>query len=617
MKGLRIFAALSGVFFTLLLPAASQDQSPGANPTFRTTSNVVVLDVVVIDHGHPVQGLTWEGFHIFEDGREQTVKVFEAHRAGEPHAPQPPPPLPPSTYSNFPDLPAGSAANVLLLDALNTPLVDQMYVRKQMIDYLKTVPPQSYMAIFALGSRLRLVQGFTAKPASLVASLQDKQQTPAGSSLLTDATDSTSATVANSATDVGMGQQDLDAIHQFQADTAVFQADLRVQNTLAAMNQLANYLGVIPGRKNLIWLSGSFPISFAPDATLTTEFSVQREYSTQIKDTSDRLTASRIAVYPVDVRGLLSSPALSAANRNPGNAGIAHPSGGSIAGPSRGRGGRRARTQASGNVPNPNTFATDDATFIQQTAAEHASMQQIAEETGGAAFYDDNDIKGAVAQAIENGTNYYTLVYVPEDKKLDGRFRKIRVEFVNPESEKKDYQLAYRHGYSAESHPSRAVAPLTPASSVIQRGAPPSSQILFKVRLLPEDDPALAGLKSQPGPAGFLAEKLKGKTKRYWIDFAGDMHQIEFSRRSDGLFHGSVEFFAVAYDRDGKLLNVVNRTLKLDLQPSQYEKAMQTGLPAHEELDIPAGEIYLRLGLHDLSTDRIGTTEVPLMVKAP
>jgi hypothetical protein len=41
---------------------------------------------------------------------------------------------------------------------------------------------------------------------------------------------------------------------------------------------------------------------------------------------------------------------------------------------------------------------------------------------------------------------------------------------------------------------------------------------------------------------------------------------------------------------------------------------MQTGMPMHQELDVPTGEVYLRIAIHDLSTDRIGSVEIPLRV---
>jgi hypothetical protein len=116
-----------------------------------------------------------------------------------------------------------------------------------------------------------------------------------------------------------------------------------------------------------------------------------------------------------------------------------------------------------------------------------------------------------------------------------------------------------------------------------------------------------------------MADKLTGTVKRYWIDYSADVHQMDVIVGSDGLYHLSVEFAAIAYDRDGKLLNIVDRGFKLNLQPAQYSQVMQTGMPMHEELDVPIGEVYLRVAVHDLTADRIGSVEIPLMVldKAP
>jgi VWFA-related protein len=582
--------------------------------TIQAATNLVVVDVVVSDDGKPVKGLRPEAFRVFEDGREQTIKVFEEHNSADAAQTQKIPPLPPDTYSDFPETTVNASANVLLLDAMNTPTKDQMYVRQQMIEYLRNVPTGTRIAIFTLASKLRMVQGFTSDRAPLLAALGDKKSTPGESPLLPNADDSSTATLVSGMQDVGASAQVIASLQQFQADQAAFQMDLRVELTLDALRQLAGYLGGIPGRKNLIWFSGSFPLSLEPDSTLSNAFSVVRDYDEQLRATSELLTASRVAVYPVDARGLFTASMFNAANPNANYSGVSHGGNGGGGtrggGGVRGGGGERARNPTSTNKSNPSAFASDSAKFVQTTEAEHATMQKLAEETGGQAFYDTNAIKAAVARAIENGENYYTLAYSPDDGKFDGRFRKIQVKL--PEQ---NHQLAYRQGYFAEAPSAHSSnAPLSPTAGAIQRGAPPSSQILFKVRVLPSDDPTLKGLESQAGPAGLMGEKLRGAVKRYWIDYAADVHQLAVSLGSDGLHHLSVEFVAIAYDRDGKILNVVNRTFKLNLQSEQYDRIMRTGLPLHQELDVPAGEVYLRIGVHDLSTDRIGSMEIPLRV---
>jgi VWFA-related protein len=602
-----------------LSPQSTEAPQQSGSPAIRTASNLVVVDVVVSDEGKPVKGLERQAFHIFENGQEQSIKVFEEHNSADASQVQSLPSLPANTYSNFPETAVTTAANVLLLDALNTPMKDQIYVRKQMTEYIKNIPPGTRIAIFTLASKLRIVQGFTTDSTRLLAALSDKRNSPGTTPLLADPNDATPTNLVSGLQDMGASTQAIASLQQFQADEAAFQLDLRVQYTLDALKQLAAYLGGIPGRKNLIWFSGSFPVDLDPDVSLGDEFSAVRNYTDQLKATSDLLTISRVAVYPVDARGLFTAPMFSAANQGANYSGVSHgtssmggapPSPGTHAG-----GAARPRNSSNGSASNPNSFARDSSNFFQSTAAEHATMQEIAQDTGGRAFYDTNGIKEALASAIENGENYYTLAYIPDDAKFDGKFRKIQVNL--PEW---NHQLAYRQGYFADGPSAHSQnAPLSASASAIQRGAPPSSQILFKMRVLPSDDPALKGLASQPGPAGLMAGKLHGAVKRYWIDYAADMHQVAASLGSDGLYHSSMEFVAIAYDRGGKILNVANRSFKFNLQAAQYNQVMQTGMPMHEELDIPIGEVYLRIAVHDLSTDRIGSLEIPLQVldKAP
>jgi VWFA-related protein len=594
--------------------SGAQGATQTAGATVRSVASLVVVDVVVRDDGKPVRGLQRQAFHIFEDGREQTIKIFEEHNSADASQIQSIPPLPANTYSNFPETTVTTAANVLLLDALNTPTKDQMSVRQQMIEYLRNVPAGSRIAIFTLASRLRIVQGFTADRTALLAALSSKRNGPSESPVLPDPDDASLTKLDADMAGLGASSQVMDSLLQFQADQAAFQMDLRVGMTLDALKQLAGYLGGIPGRKNLIWFSGSFPLSLDPDPSLSNEFSAARVYGDQIRATNDLLTTSRVAVYPIDARGLFPSSVFSASNPNSNYSGVSrgapggmNPGGGGAGGV--GGGGRRTRLPSSGTTKtNPNAFAGDASKFVQTTAAEHATMQQIAQETGGQAFYDTNAIKAAIASAIEDGENYYTLAYTPGDLHFDGKFRKIQVQVSD-----QNYRLAYRPGYFADSPTDHASnAPLNPSAGAIQRGAPPASQILFKVRVLPSDDPALKGLASQPGPAGLMADKLRGPVKRYWMDSAIDMHQVAVAVGPDGLHHSAIEFVVIAYDHDGKILNVATRSFKLNLQPAQYDQIMQTGLPLHEEIDVPTGEVFLRIGVHDLSTDRVGSIEIPL-----
>ena len=238
---------------------ADGQSSQAAPPSFKSSSNLVLVDVVVTRNGGPAKGLQQSAFHIYEAGREQTIKVFEEHTAAEAVSLKRAS-LPPETYSNSPESTAASA-NILLFDALNTPLENQLYVRRQMIAYLKKVPPGTRIAIFTLASRLRFVQGLTSDISSVLAALNSSKNGASQSILLED-TDNLISSGFDSKLDPSTAASRL---LQFQADVTAVQTDMRVQITLDALKQLAHSLDGFPGRKNLVWVSGSFPIDLGPE----------------------------------------------------------------------------------------------------------------------------------------------------------------------------------------------------------------------------------------------------------------------------------------------------------------------------------------------------------------
>jgi len=578
-------------------------------PVFKSTAALVLIDVVVTNPAGAVHGIARAQFHVVEDGKEQKLVALEEHIAPSPAALPKPAVLPPHVYANTPEAPVSSAVNVLLLDGLNTPMSDQMYVRQEMLSYLKNIPPGARIAIFTLASRLRIVQGFTTDPAPLLAALSSKKGTPSQSVLLDDPNDTSMSDMSDQMAQMGATSAAMSSLQQFQADLAAEQMDLRVRTTLDALQQLARYLRGVPGRKNLIWFSGSFPLNIDPDATLQSPFEAMRNYADDIRETSSMLTASRVAVYPVDARGLMVDPQFSAQRSGSGmsanSGGGAGGSGGSR------RSGRGSLGGGSTSTSQPK-FAQNATKFAQQQINEHATMQQIAEETGGEAFYDSNALKSAVALAIQNGSDYYTLAYVPDDKADDGRYHRIKVAIPDAPS----YKLSYRNGYVAESAKTQVKNGQVPAIlAASMRGAPSSSEIVFKVRVLPLSDPALKGAKPQPGTVGDVSPKVKGPLQRYWIDYAADLHGASLSETPDGLHQASLEFVTIAYDRDGERLNTLDKGYSVSLNSERLDTVMQKGLQIHQEIDLPAGEVYLRTVVHDMNNDRIGAVEIPLVVK--
>lgn len=589
-------------------------------PTIHANASLVLVDVVVTSDGKAVEGLPERQFRIFEDGRQQPLTVFEEHRAGESPVAASEAALPPGVYSNRPRFAIDSAANVLLLDALNTPLSDQQNARRQLLDYVKRMPAGTRLAVFTLGSRLQMVSGFTANPAALRAALVRGKYASRSSVLLESPQEEQQLDDAATV----MGGVDAGALQQFEADTKSLQTDERVRMTLDALDTLGRYLAQIPGRKNLIWFSGSFPIQIDFDPSLDpgssaassqmaqnssghvsplNPFSTMRDYSADLQQADNLLALARVAVYPVDARGLTTLASVDSSRDFSSSSPLGPLGGGS------GRGGPSGRARGSGE---PAMDRADDQ-FLGQNMVEHLAMSQIAEETGGKVIVNSNGLSDAAADAIQDGSSYYTLGYVPAREKWDGKFRRIKVQVAGGH-----YGLAYRRGYFAEdSGTASAPAPgmTAPIVAALARGAPPLSQILFEARALAASDPAAKAVEPQAGPAGKLT--LKPPVQRYLVDFSVDPHGLAWTAAPGGSAHAEFELVMVAWNEDGQRVNYTDQAFGPTLNPRQSAAALRSGIPLHQEIDLPPGRIYLHLAIHDLRNQHIGAMEIPLNVPKP
>jgi VWFA-related protein len=575
-------------------PQAAASKPDEVPAVFRTTANMVLVDVVVTDNGHAVQGLRDSDFRVVEDGQPQTIAVFEEHRATDVVEASAPETLSPHTYSDAPRYAVASAANVLLLDALNTPLADQLYVRRRMLQYLHSIPPGTHIAVFTLSSRLRMVEGFTTDSTTIEKALTEMAH-PEKSPVMDPLYDQQLVMLSWLADAQGTSAQAVAAMNQFAAEQRAFEINLRIDMTIDAMDQLARYLSTVPGRKNLIWFTGSVPINVAPDASLDDPSASEREFGGRLEKLAELMGIARVAVYPVDARGLLNAPSTEAETNQMNPAILMQPA----------RGGPVA-------VPIPTTsdmVQQADAQYLQTNFAEHSTMDQIASETGGKAFYNTNAVGEAVVKSIANGANYYTIGYVPANKNYNGAFRKI--EIAIPEGHA---QLQYRHGYYADDPTATAkliTGRLTPLIAAMQHGVLPESQVLFHVRVVPATDPAVNGEKLSPDPAGALAKTLKPPLQRYVCDYTVDVRGFDSRPLPDGRIHHEVEITQVAYDSDGIRLNYTDQGLAIDRTAAQEQ---QPGIRLHQEIDLPVGQVYLRIGVRDMLSGRIGSLEIPLKV---
>jgi len=584
---------LAGDAASLAKPDPSNIPSPTSTPrqptdVLHVNAKVVLVDVVVTDRGNAVHDLERSRFHILEDGREQKITYFD-----ETKPPTTPTAAPPNCLkqnaagivSNVPCAPASGAVDVLLLDALNTPVINQADINQQVLKYLTRIQPGTTLAVFILNGfgHLQMLSGFTTDAAQLTRAVKSKAARPATSVALDDG----SASAIRTDADNQMSHDPIVAqnLRQAAADVVGQNSGQQVQLSLLALRQLALYLDSIPGRKNLIWFSGSFPISLEPDPmtynpTLgQSTFKDASEHGEQLHDTIRLLSVARVAVYPVYALGPMSTPSLDASYNMPGAQGL-----GSI------------------------ESGMDDQRSMGQSLANQDSMKQLADQTGGH-YFQTNGLTEAMASAIKNGASFYTIGYIPSADEHKSPYHNLKLRLDGT-----TYTLAYRKGYMTDPQGPNSVHSNTRAMQAsVLSGAPPATQIQFQARVLPSTDPVFQAVKL-PSGGGVMAAKLAEPVQHYIVDLAIDPQGLAFDPSPEGLYRTPLEFAVIAYDADGKRVNYLDQGIQLSLNSAQYARmlAENTRIPHRVALDLPKGSFNMRIVVMDPAKNRIGSLELPI-----
>ena len=597
----RISALLAAILASALTAQTPQQpQAPASNPahdpasiaaqpapSLTITSREVLLDLVVTDQQRrPVTGLTAADFTITEEKQPQILRHMEEHAtlsAADVAKLKAAPPLPPNTFTNFAPVANSNAYTVILLDALNTPLDAQMELRGQLISYLKHMEPGTPIAIFQLDTQMRLVQGFSTDPKVLLAAADGKRNMP---SL----------------------QKPVRGDHYYNVVS-------KNQILGEGMQSIGRYLAGFPGRKNLVWFTGSVPQWAVGSPTLE---EVERRVGNPFKDSfnvfddqiaglTDAMSLSRVAVYPIDARGLQTLPQFDASRRHAGNT----------------------------------------TGFYNRQAFGHLELDQVADATGGKAYYNTNGLKETLTEIVNNGSNYYTLAYSTTNQQWDGKFRHIRITVNRP-----GVKLQYRPGYYAVDRTQleqrqlaslqkriaagQQVAQAVPQASqdapvvdengatikrpkggfdaVMALGAVPPTEIVFTASV--DIDNSLVKLsKSDALPKdNYLKPEYKDKPfHNFNLDIHTDPRSLSITQSSDGKRHGSLQVVAALYTSDGDMINSIEKMVNLDLTDASYRNLLDDGLPVKLQISVPLkGNYFLRVGIHDISSDRVGAVEIPV-----
>lgn len=590
-----ISSAFRSVAF-LLCPAMALAQTVATDNTLHVTSRIVYVDVVVHDaSGHLVRGLTQKEFQLSEDGKPQQVDYFVAHSYDLGAARPVPAPLAKNQFSNVPVAGPTGSVNMILFDMVNTAPQDQQYARKQMLAFLKALPPGQQIALFVLSDQLHMYQSFTGSSDLLTAAA--KMINPANMRLLQSDAEQQQDIEYLGRLEDAMGGRDPGSAIQTLANMMTQEnetsAEIRQRITLAAFAEIANSASGYPGRKNLYWLSDSFPFSIALQSTYNMTAPVT--FSTlnnpdlpvadnaAVQDTAKLIANSQIAVYPISTLGV-----------EVGGVGV------EVSGNSMASLGGTSGTSAGGygTASVKHTMGDTLAQQFTNRSTLHGAMEDIAHETGGEAVFSSNDFAGALRRTMEDGSNYYTLAYQPQNHDWNGAFRKIKVQLAEH-----GYSLTYRQGYFAFAEDVTNQDTSEELNAALQPAAPQSTLLRLKstVELPDRNNPDVL------------------------VDATVDPGGIDLTTDSAGVRHGKLLVLLVALtnNTDDKASMQPDNppqtsgSLHLDFTPNQYQEILKSGIRFGLKLPLKPGNYRLRLGVSDMNNHRLGTLDMPVVIASP
>src|ERR1700744_1440725 len=190
--------------------------------------------------------------------------------------------MPAGVFTNQIATEAGTGYSILLFDNLNIDPGRAVFgytarARQKALQALKAIPPGGRIAIYALGCRFRVFREFTSDRDLLLQRL--KTLAPAPDACLNPSNEGPEH--ALTARGGSVRAPSIFEAHE-QEGAAHVAGGIEADLGDAEIEQLAEHLAGIPGRKNLIWLTTAFHLK---------------------PSNLQRLINANVAIYPVDTMG--------------------------------------------------------------------------------------------------------------------------------------------------------------------------------------------------------------------------------------------------------------------------------------------------------------------------
>jgi VWFA-related protein len=557
------------VALVIAVPTGSFAQPPArtdTRPPFVVPAGVelVQVDAVVTDkQGRYVTDLRAEDFEIVEDGQRRAITNFRYVDTGGP-APAPAPAgvptadapvAPPSTPT-----PQQTRTLAIVVDDMSLTFEGNLYARAtldRLVD--ERLAPGELVAIVRTGGGMGNLQQFTSDKRLLKAAIAGVAFNLAGRGAVAKALTDAGATGAGQVSQGGgtAGGPPSDpggaAMAAMQAGLAALEGRMERRRqvalalgTLTSVEAVVQALARMPGRKSLLFVSEGFVLG---------DREGDPRVADRLRELTDAANRAAVVIYGLDAGGL-----------------------------------RTYRASASQIVRTPGEVE-DFVRNASQTGRElQTGIIRMAEETGGLALVDTNDLDGAIGRVFDDQRGYYLIGFEPAEGTADrqGRHR------VDLKVKRSGLRVRSRRTLYARTSP---VAPPKEDTKLITTLVSPFAATDVPVRLT----------------ALFHHDPPKGSFVRTLLHIDAD--ELTFATGPDGALTTQVEAASLAFGSNGRFAGQAGGTYPLRVKPEAVAAARANGLVQTLDIPLKPGAYQIRSAVRDVATGRAGSAyqfvEVP------
>lgn len=556
-------------------PPPQQRREVQSEDILRITTELVQTDVVVTDRDDQIiPDLKLSDFEVFENGKKQELQFMEFISVNEPGRSEGSANVQriAGVDNTVPtDTTAADLRRVIgfVVDDVTIPSEDMSRVRTMLLDFVNNkMRNGDLVAIIRTVGGRGLLEQFTADRQILRRAVNDLgvRTVPPYLAFAGDEPGRVTSTPAPFADATA-----LDTVNATPS-SADFEGPAEGTNQiprsmlgLSVANQVVNSLRQIPGRKNLVLLSGGLPMF-----DLSRTGAIIADITQVFRQLTDNATRSGVVINTMDVRGLKTTGAVAAFRDTPAKSALG---GGTFA----------------GSDENPNFGRGMDTERLgDRSLTDQLTLRILASMTGGVSVVNTNNFAEGLEKVLKRSRGYYRLAYRPSEK-FDNKFHKVDVKV-----RRNGVQVYSGEGYVARyDHASKSP---TKEDEIVKAATSPLAR---------HDLDVAAELQ-------YLFSNTK--QAELTINAFINARNLDFKKVGDR-YHASLDVVGFVLDQLGKSRGGISQTVNADLTEESYQRALASGLSYTANTQLPPGYYQVRLVVRETESGKIGTVsryfEVP------